>query len=89
MKSIAFALIGAASVSLAGCNFTNQDTVDNAEMNQPAPELNGLANDAANDANAEAAALGSQEDQLNDTNAAAEDNATNPSDDQEQNVAGM
>ena len=89
MKSIAFALIGAASVSLAGCNFTNQDTVDNAEMNQPAPELNSLANDAANDANAEAAALGSQEDQLNDTNAAAEDNATNPSDDQEQNVAGM
>ena len=89
MKSIAFALIGAASVSLAGCNFTNQDTVDNAEMNQPAPELNGLANDAANDANAEAPALGSQEDQLNDTNAAAEDNATNPSDDQEQNVAGM
>ena len=89
MKSIAFALIGAAAVSLAGCNFTNQDTVDNAEMNQPAPELNGLANDAANDANAEAAALGSQEDQLNDTNAAAEDNAPNPSDDQEQNVAGM
>jgi len=89
MKSIAFALVGAASVSLAGCNFTNQDTVDNAEMNQPAPELNSLANDAANDANAEAAALGSQEDQLNDTNAAAEDNATNPSDDQEQNVAGM
>ena len=59
MKSIAFALIGAAAVSLAGCNFTNQDTVDNAEMNQPAPELNSLANDAANDANAEAAALGS------------------------------
>ena len=89
MKKFVFALTGATAVSLAGCNFTNQDTVDNAEMNQPAPELNGLANDAANDANAEAAALGSQEDQLNDTNAVVEDNTTNPTDDQEQNVAGM
>jgi len=45
-----------------------------------------MAGDAANDAaNAEAAALGTQEQQLEQENAA----ASNPSDEQEQNVAGM
>jgi hypothetical protein len=55
-------------------------------MNQPAAELNDLANDAANDAaNAQDAALGNIEAQEN----AAEDNTVNPTDAQEQNVSGM
>src|SRR4051794_41620762 len=86
MKRIAFAFAGAAALTLAGCSGNNQDQVNNAELNQPsADELNQAASDAANDAaNAEAAALGQQEQQLE-----ANSDTTNPSDDQEQNVAGM
>ena len=88
MKKIAFLITGAASLALAACGGANQDTVNNAEMNQPAAdELNQLSGEAANDAaNAEAAALGDQQNQLEQEPA---DNTTNPSDEQEQNVAGM
>lgn len=88
MKRLVFALAGAATIALAGCN-NNQDTVNNAEMNQPGTdELNQMASDAANDAaNAEAAALGEQQQQLEELNAS--DDTTNPSDEQEQNVSGM
>jgi len=86
MKAFVFVLLGAAAVSVAGCNSKNADTVDNAEMNQPAPELNALANDAATDANAEAEALGTQEQQLNDSSA---NDSSDPTDEQEQNVSGM
>src|SRR4051812_48755700 len=87
MKRLAFAIAGTAALALAACN-NNQDQVNNAELNQPAADLNGLSSDAANDAaNAEADALGNQQQQLNQENTA--DNATNPSDDQEQNVSGM
>jgi len=90
MKLRILALAGTAAVALAACNNSNQDQVNNAELNQPAPELNQLSTDAANDAaNAEAAALGNQQNQLESENAAAEDNTSNPSDDQEQNVSGM
>ena len=90
MKLRILALAGTAAVALAGCNNSNQDQVNNAELNQPAPELNQLSTDAANDAaNAEAAALGNQQNQLESENAAADDNTSNPSDDQEQNVSGM
>src|SRR6476619_3371538 len=87
MKRLAFAIAGAAALILAGCNNGNQDQVNNAEINQPTTEeLNQAASDAANDAaNAEAAALGQQEKQLQ----ANTDDTSNPSDDQEQNVAGM
>ena len=87
MKRLAFAFAGAAALSLAGCNSSNEDQVKNAELNQPTTdELNQAASDAANDAaNAEAAALGQQEQQLN----ANADNNVSPSDEQEQNVAGM
>ena len=89
MKMRVFALTGAVLVALSACSGNNQDTVDNAEMNQPAAELNGLADDAANDAaNAEAEALGNQLDELNQQNAV-EDNTMNPTDAQEQNVSGM
>ena len=87
MKMRVFALTGAAALALAACSSGNEDTVDNAEMNQPAADLNGLADDAANDAaNAEAEALGNQQEQLEQENA---DNTVNPADADEQNVSGM
>ena len=90
MKLRLLALSATAALALAACNSSNQDAVDNAELNQPAVELNDLSTDAANDAaNSEAAALGEQQNQLESENAAAPDNTTNPTDDQEQNVSGM
>jgi hypothetical protein len=87
MKKLVFVVIGLAALSLAACGGSNQDVVDNAEMNQPAPDLNELSNEAAMDAaNAEAAALGN--DQQQDENVV-EDNTLNPTDAQEQNVSGM
>jgi len=86
MKLRLLALSATAAIALAACNSSNQDAVNNAELNQPAVELNDLSTDAAN---SEAAALGEQQNQLESENAAAPDNTTNPSDDQEQNVSGM
>jgi hypothetical protein len=89
MKKFVFALAGTAALSLSACNSSNQDTVQNAEMNQPAADLNQLSDDAASDAaNSEAAALGTQQNQLENENAAADD-TINPSDAEEQNVSGM
>ena len=90
MKRLVFVSIGVAALALSACGSSNQDTLQNAEMNQPTPEeLDEQANQAALDAaNAEAAALGDQQAQLQDENAAAEE-PTNPSDADEQNVAGM
>ena len=87
MKKIVFVATGIAALGLAACSGSNQDAVNNAEVNQPSAEdLNQLSTDAANDAaNAEAAALGNQQAELN----AATDNTTNPTDEQEQNVSGM
>ena len=87
MKKLTFAFVGAAALALAACSGDNQDAVENAEMNQPPAELNDLASDAANDAaNAEAAALGEQQNQLEEQPA---DNTANPVDEDEQNVSGM
>jgi hypothetical protein len=87
MKRLVFVIGGAAALALGGCSGSNQDAVNNAELNQPAAEdLNGLANDAA--ANAEDQALGNQQQQL-DQNAAAQDNGPNPSEEQEKNVDAM
>jgi hypothetical protein len=89
MKKLVFVAIGISAFGLAACSSSNQDSVNNAEVNQPAAEdLNALSNEAASDANAEAAALGNQQAQLNSENAAADD-TTNPTDEQEQNVSGM
>jgi hypothetical protein len=87
MKILAFVATGIAALGLSACNSSNQDAVNNAEVNQPSAEdLNQLSTDAANDAaNSEAAALGNQQAELN----AASDNTTNPTDEQEQNVSGM
>jgi outer membrane lipoprotein SlyB len=89
MKKFVFVVTAIAALGLAGCNRSNQDSVNNADVNQPAAEdLNALSNGAATDANAEAAALGNQQAELNSENAAADD-TTNPTDEQEQNVSGM
>ena len=88
MKMRDFALTGAAALALAACS-GNQDAVENADLNQPEADLNQLSSEAANDAaNAEAAALGNQLEQLNQANAA-EDEPENPADADEQNVSGM
>ena len=89
MKKLVFALTATASLSLAACSGGNQDAVDNAEMNQPsADDLNAMSMDAANDAaNAEAEALGTQAQQLEAV--PADENTTNPTDEDEQNVSGM
>ena len=88
MKRLVFAFAGAAALSLTACGGSNQDQVNNAEMNQPSTDaLNQAASDAANDAaNAEAEALGQQQQQLENQPT---DNGVNPSDAQEQNVSGM
>ena len=87
MKRLVFLIGGAVALALGGCSGSNQDAVNNAELNQPAAEdLNGLANEAAT--NAEDQALGNQQQQLNDENAA-QDNGPNPSEAQEKNVDAM
>jgi len=84
MNKLIFALAGA-TLTLAACSGGGE--ADNAAMNEPSSdELNQAASDAANEA--EAAALGDQLNQLENTPAPAEE-AVNPSDAQEQNVAGM
>lgn len=85
MKRLVFLLSGAAALTLTACNDSNQDAVQNAELNQPAPDdLNALANDAATDANN---SLANQ--QANDMNAAAPDNGANPSEAEEKNIDAM
>ena len=86
MKKLVFLVAGVTALSLAACNRSNQDQVNNAELNQPAADqLNALSAEAANDAaNAENAALANQQQQN-----AVEDNTVNPTDAQEQNVSGM
>jgi len=88
MKKLVFACLGvSAALGLAACS-NNQDQVNNAELNQPASDLNALSGAAANDAaNSEAATLANQQAELNAENAAADN--TNPTDAQEQNVSGM
>ena len=88
MKRLAFALTGTAALLAGACSGGNDDQVNNAELNQPAAELNDLANEAANTAT-EANALANQaQDLANEANAAA-DNTANPEDADEQNVSGM
>ena len=90
MKKLVFAFAGtAALLALGACNKSNQDAVQNAELNQPAPDqLNELANQAAMDAANAQAAANNTANASNELNAAA-DNTTNPTEAQEQNVSGM
>ena len=88
MKKLGFALVGVASLALAGCG-SNSDNLNNVTNLDNASNLDALSNDAANDAEAEA--LGNQAAQLNqEGNAAATDelNASGNSS-ADENVAGM
>lgn len=86
MKRLVFLIGGAAALALSGCSGGNQDQVNDAELNQPAPEdLNALANEAA--MNAEMNAVANEQD-ATDLNAAG-DNGSNPSEAEEQNVDAM
>ncbi len=89
MKKLVFLVGCSAALTLGGCNRSNQDAVNNAELNQPAADdLNTLANDAAS--NAEDQSLGNaQQQQVNDQNAAADANSVNPTDAEENNVSAM
>ena len=65
MKKVAFAIVGAASIALAGCGGQGDDALaENAQENMEgqADNLDALAGNAATDAEAEA--LGNQADQL-------------------------
>jgi len=87
MKKFAFALTGAAALTLAACHKDDQDVVNNAELNQPSSEeLNELANQAAMDADNNAAAAQARL-QAQEQNAAL--NVDNPGEAEEQNVSGM
>jgi len=93
MKKLGFAVLGAAALALSACGSNESDTLNEAEANIAADELNALANNAAADAELEA--LGNQEQQLEAENAAdadeadtVDDNATSPSE-VEDNVQGM
>jgi hypothetical protein len=88
MKKLTIVLIGSGALLTAACNKGNDDQVNNVELNQPAAELNDLANEAANTANA-AEALNTQAQNLAADTNAVEDNTVNPKDADEQNVAGM
>lgn len=89
MKRLACAIVGSAVLALGACNNSNQDAVQNAELNQPESDLNEIANQAAMDAaNAQAAAQANIENAQQEQNATV-DNAVNPQEADEQNVSGM
>jgi hypothetical protein len=90
MKRLAFVTLSAASLALSACDKSNQDAVQNAQLNQPSAEqLNDLAAQAAMDAaNAQAQAQANVHNEVGAENAAVE-NVTNPAEADEQNVSGM
>jgi len=87
MKRLAIVLTGTAALMVGACG-GNEDQINNAELNQPAAELNDLANDAANTA-ADANALANQAQNLANETEQSADNTANPEDADEQNVSGM
>ena len=89
-KRLVFVPLGIAAFALAACNNSNQDQIQNAELNQPnAEQLNELANQAAMDAaNARAQAQANIQNKVEQENAAVE-NVTSPAEADEQNVSGM
>ena len=78
MKKIAFALVGATALALAACGSQNDDALgDEAGTNLGNEELNALADEAAEDAQAEMDALNAQQQQL-EAEPVANDAATEP-----------
>jgi hypothetical protein len=90
MNRYGFALVGAASLALAGCGGSADDSLNNVEAyDNSTGNLDALDTDAAN--NAEAEALGNQQQQLEQENAAAAVDELNAADttEGEENVSGM
>ena len=75
MKKLSFAMVGAASLALAACTNSDDQVDENALNVETTENLDALAADAANQAEAEA--LGNQAAQLNES---AENAAANASD---------
>ena len=91
MKNFGFALVGAASLALAGCNSSNEDSLSNVDTNVDTGSLNELADNAAGVA-AEAEALGNQAQQLEQqatNNTATDELNTTGTSEGEENVSGM
>ena len=87
MNKLGFALVGAASLALAGCG-GGDDALNNVDAyNESSADLNALATDAANDAEAEA--LGNQAEQLNQEGNVADELNASDTTEEEENVAGM
>ena len=75
MKKLSFAIVGAASLALAGCGGQGDDSLgENVQENleAQAENLDALADNTANEAEAEA--LGNQADQLEEQGENAEEN---------------
>lgn len=95
MKTLSFALVAAATLALAACGGRDEDAVENfdASTGAEAEQLNTLADDAAN--RAEAEALGVQQEQLEAEAPAAEaepesgEADVEPTEDPDENVSGM
>ena len=93
MKKLGFLLVGSAALALSACGSNDADTLNEAEaQNMESEALNNLAAEAAN---AEIEALGTQQQQLEAENTAAantdetvDGNATSPSE-VEDDVQGM
>ena len=76
MKKLGFVVLGSAALALAACGSNNADQLNEAEAQDV--EANVLNDLAANAANAEIEALGTQEQQLEVENTAASENAAEP-----------
>lgn len=87
MNKFGFALVGAASLALAGCGGNNDDALNNVENADAAANLDALSNQAANDAEAEA--LGNQAAQLQNEGAATDELNASGTSEAEENVSGM
>ena len=88
MNKLGFALVGAASLALAGCGGRDDDALNNVDAyNESSADPNALATDAANDAEAEA--LGNQAEQLNQEGNVADELNASDTTEEEENVAGM
>ena len=89
MRKVHFAVLGAVSLALAACSGQQDETLDEAGENVEAEELNALAENAAIEAENEA--LGNEaaaEEAVEDEADAPSENATDPSE-VEEDVQGM
>lgn len=85
MNKSGLAVVAFTFLALAACGQSNQDQLNQADMNTPADNLDMLANDAANQAS-EQEVLQNQAEQLNQETT---DNATGAKTPADENIAGM